>query len=460
MTVKTAKIIIIIAVSAIAILVGFLLLPNTTAAVDAVNFPDVTDKHQNAYAILVLKDAGLLGGYSDGTFQPDKKATRAEALAMILKAAGIAVEKTTKKMTFTDINENEWYYPMVQKGLELKKLKGYEDKTFRPTATITLPEALAMTLSFFSVDTKKVVVEGTIYAGIKSDEWYSKYAQYAKNNNLLEPDEKGAVDMTSPITRGKVAELMFRMRSVRESGKAFDITKDWVTTEYLENFWKIKHPSSWEVFKGQTNSVIWKSAPTQVFFTRIWPQTARLSISVTHNPDGLTPAQYFAKTKEYYKKEYLNTRIETSEISVGGRTAFRINMPFERKMDMHVILPDNNFLVMYGEYGESPIGEVLKKQLDTVLLTYQYVEKPYEPPKPIIPLETRLETLRENVLLAGKWKDTAPLFPDKKLINVDAMGIGTGPVDYFFSKEANQTVKVERSSATILNIKEGETKSF
>ena len=460
MSTKTAKIIIIIAVVIIALLAGVLLFPKTTAAADAVNFPDVTDKHQNAYAILVLKDAGLLGGYSDGTFQPDKKASRAEALAMILKAAGVSSEKTAKKMPFTDVNENDWYYPMVQKGLELKKLKGYEDKTFRPAATITLPEALAMTLSFFNVDTKKVVPESTIYAGIKSDEWYARYAQYSKNQNLIEADEKGAVDMQNPLTRGQVAELMFRMRSVSQSGKAFDITKDWTTTEYLENFWKIKHPQSWEVFKGQKNSVVWKSAPSQVFFTRIWPTTARLSISVVNNPDGLTAKQFFTKTKEIYKKNYLNTRMLTSEISVGGRTAFRINMPFERKMDMYIALPDNNFLVMYGEYGDAPIGEVLKKQLDTVLLSYQYVEKPYEPPKPVLPLETRLGTLRENVLLAGKWKDTAPLFPDKKLINVDAMGIGTGPVDYFFSKEANQTVKVERSSATILNIREGETKSF
>ena len=51
-------------------------------------------------------------------------------------------------------------------------------------------------------------------------------------------------------------------------------------------------------------------------------------------------------------------------------------------------------------------------------------------------------TLRESVLLAGKWKERLP-FPDKKLINVDDRHRHR-PVDYFFSKEANQTIKVEK----------------
>ena len=102
-----------------------------------------------------------------------------------------------------------------------------------------------------------------------------------------------------------------------------------------------------------------------------------------------------------------------------------------------------------------------KKQIDAMILSYQYVERPPgPPPPPPIPLEERMETLRENILVADKWKDIVPLFPDKKLINTDAIGIGTGPMDYYYSAEANHTIKLERNSGTVLNIREGETSEF
>jgi hypothetical protein len=71
-----------------------------------------------------------------------------------------------------------------------------------------------------------------------------------------------------------------------------------------------------------------------------------------------------------------------------------------------------------------------------------------------------MEKLRENILIKGKWNEIAPSFPDKRLIHTDAIGIGTGPVDYYYSAEANHTIKLERSSETILNAREGENFNF
>lgn len=426
----------------------------------AANFPDVAQSHANATAIQTLKDAGLVSGYPDGTFKPEQKVTRAEATAMILKAAGIAAAKTSFKIPFKDVGENDWFYPMIQKGVALGKLKGYEDKTFRPNKTVTLAEALALNLSFFQVDIKKLPVDPLIYDGLDSKKWYSRQAQYAKNKNLIEPDAAGRVNPQAELTRGQLAEIIYRTRSVYQSaGKVFDITKNWIETEYKENFWKFKHPADWELFKGLKNSVIWKRNG-QAFFTRVLPTTARISISVADNAENLTAAQYFNKLKAGYADNYKGVKSVFAEINLSGRPVLKITIKEKRIEDMAIHLPNNSFLIIYGESGEAPIGEFMAKQVDAVLMSYQYAEKPPEPPKPVIPLEDRIETLRENILAPDKWKATAELFPDKKLINTDAIGIGTGPVDYYYSKEANQTIKLERNSGTILNIREGETTAF
>lgn len=443
--------------------ISLLLLPLCASAAD---FSDVSQTHKNVFAIKTLKDAGLVSGYPDGTFKPDKSVSRAEAAAMILKAAGITTAKTAQKIPFTDVPEDAWFFAIIQKGVEMKILKGYEDKTFRPANPVTLPEAIALTLSFFKINTRKLPVDALIYGGLQSDEWYSKPLQYAKNQNLAEPDENGSLNPAASLTRGQLAEIIYRMRTAQQTKKPFDITSGWVTTEYKENFWKLRHPSDWEIFKGQKNSVIWKRDPvagtsTHIFFTRVWPASARISISAADNPENLTAAQYFAKLKTAYSKSYKPPRKPIyTETALSGKPTLKIQIPQRRIADAAIALPNNNFLMIYGEAGEADIGEFLKKQIELAIDSYEYVEKPPEPPKPVIPLAERLSTLRENILIKEKWNELKDLFPDKKLINTDAIGIGTGPVDYYFSAEANQTIKLERESGTVLNVKEGKTETF
>lgn len=426
----------------------------------AANFADTPSTHKNAFAIQTLKESGIVNGYSDGNFQPDKHVSRAEALAIVLKATGIIVQKISQKIPFTDVTENMWFFPMVQKGFAMEKLKGYEDKTFRPNNPLTLPEALALTLSFFNISTKGITIESPLYSGFDTEAWYAKYASYAKDQNLIEPDEKGFVDTKKGLTRGEFVEMIYRMRNAQQTKKPFDITSGWIVISHPENFWKLKHPADWEIFKGLRNSVIWKrdNAHGQVFFTRIFPETARISLSVQDNPNNFLVGTYFANMKIIYQKAYPKEKVRFTELTLSGKPALKISIPARRIIDLMIGLPTKQFLIMYGEYGEAHLGLWYEKQLESIMMSYEYVEKPPVPPLP--PLADRMGTLREQILIEGKWNEIAQLFPDKKVIHTDAIGIGTGPIDYYYSKEANHTIKLERNSKTILNIREGETSGF
>ena len=52
------------------------------------------------------------------------------------------------------------------------------------------------------------------------------------------------------------------------------------------------------------------------------------------------------------------------------------------------------------------------------------------------------------------------LFTDLKLFETDTIGIGTGPVDYYYSALYDTTLKYERSSDTLLAMKQGKTWAF
>jgi hypothetical protein len=92
---------------------------------------------------MTLRDniSGYINGYTDNTFKPDKSITRAETsqiLSNIFKESGML------KPEIADIN-GQWYSQSVEQILSLGLMKGYEDKTFKPEKNLTRQE-FAVTL--------------------------------------------------------------------------------------------------------------------------------------------------------------------------------------------------------------------------------------------------------------------------------------------------------------------------
>lgn len=463
---RTIKIVFIILFAVAAVLAVFFVIPKTTGSLFAyaVNFSDVPATHGNSTAIQTLKDANIISGYANNQFRPDQQITRAETVAILLKAIGITATRTETRLPFNDVPENAWFFPMIQKGYAMGKIRGYPDGTFKPMAAITMPEAIVLTLGFFQVGVGSINIEPLIYDGLSNNEWYSRHMQYAKSRNLIEPDDRGRIDPAAPITRAQFAEIIYRMRIVQQTRGAFNLATNWPAEENLENFWRIKRPPNWEIFRGIQNSVIWKrdwrAGSNQTFFARLWPGSARVSISLVENSERLTISQYFARLKDIYERTYTRIKTRSSQITVGGRSALRIIVADRRIMDLIISLPNQKFIVMNGEYGEAIVGEFLKRQIEALEMSYTFAERPPAPQAPAQPLSERLAILRENILLPNKWNEVLPLFPDRRLLYTDAIGVGTGPVNYYYSREANYTIKLERNTGTILNIREGETYAF
>jgi len=458
MPAKNLKYIVVILITVPFVLFALLIYPKPRVSNAQSNFSDLLASHPNAFAIEKLKELGYVSGYPDGTFKPDQQVTRAEAVAIILKASGIKADGLTSKLSFTDVSDKDWFYPMIRTGVSLQKLKGYDDNTFRPNNPINLVEALATTLSFYRVRLLNYPLSERLYEGLNKDDWYGVRAQYAKDNNIIEPDENGKVEAGAILTRGQLSEMIYRTHIVESRNKPFDITRTWITSSNPDNYWKLSHPRDWRFFRGTANSVLWRPTANQAFFTRIFPDGAQVSISLLENGDDIkTAAQYFGELKARYNSIYGAENIKYEEGTTQGHSSLKISIPKHQITDFIQRLPNTQFLIMYGQYGDSALGDFLAKQVAAVIGSYEFVEKPKVI---VVPLEERIQRLRENILFEGKSEEILNLFSDKKLIETDAIGIGTGAVDYFFSKEANMTIKVERGTKTILNTMQGETTKF
>ncbi|MDO5061635.1 MAG: S-layer homology domain-containing protein [Peptostreptococcaceae bacterium] len=73
---------------------------------------DVPADHWAASAIASCIEAGIIAGYSDGTFKPDREITRAEAVAMMSRTFEIA-SNTKNKEAYSDVSKTHWAYDVI-----------------------------------------------------------------------------------------------------------------------------------------------------------------------------------------------------------------------------------------------------------------------------------------------------------------------------------------------------------
>jgi len=180
-------------------------------------FNDVESGQEHFVAINYLKKTNSISGYKNGDFQPYKKINRAEALTMIMQAfqpennnANKLTNKGIKETNFIDVPKDAWFYPSVKYAVNHSIISGYDNKTFKPDQSITLGEALAITLRTLN----KPVPTNTIkapFSDVPTNAWHSPYFAYAKEKEIISIYRGNKVHPNETINRGEMAELIYRM---------------------------------------------------------------------------------------------------------------------------------------------------------------------------------------------------------------------------------------------------------
>lgn len=101
-------------------------------------FSDVSANNWFNTAISTLQNADVLDGYSDGTFRPNAYITRAELVKIAMTFYGTPAGMQTH---FSDTSAH-WANDFIEAARELGIVDGYTDGTFRPDRYVTRAEAM------------------------------------------------------------------------------------------------------------------------------------------------------------------------------------------------------------------------------------------------------------------------------------------------------------------------------
>lgn len=196
------------------------------------NFKDVVSSSPSAEAIFQLKNQGILKGYPDNTFQPDKVASRVEALKMLLDSSPLekgdvipAYENYIKKekigatIVFNDVPTDSWYAPYILKASKLQIISGNPDGSFTATKTVNFSEFLKMLLLLERDGISEEDAKESPFPGIEAHQWFTPYFVRAKALKLLPlPDGAAEMNPSEELTRGKIAVILYQMQQLRMKG--------------------------------------------------------------------------------------------------------------------------------------------------------------------------------------------------------------------------------------------------
>ncbi len=190
-----------------------------------VKFIDIPDSHPHAKAINYLKEKAIIGGYSDGTFKPDNTVNRAEALKIILGGAGIENKTGVDQNPFPDVITSDWFAGWVLSAKERSIVNGNPDGTFTPQNIVNGAEALKMILLTNKIDLSAISVFADPFSDVLKEDWFAVYYQYAKDKVLVEAVTDNKIFPSKGLTRGDLAEIIYRlMKMVEKGAEKYDVT--------------------------------------------------------------------------------------------------------------------------------------------------------------------------------------------------------------------------------------------
>jgi hypothetical protein len=166
---------------------------------------------------------GFVSGYEDGTFRPDRTITRAEFSTMLNKAMQI---DTTKKISFSDVNEGEWFYKEIQKSVAAGFFSGYENNTFRPNNPIKREEVAKVVSG--AITTGNIDGEGAKLLSdyITIQEWAKQSVNTVYNKGYILGYPNKTYMPARALTRGEAAKIIFEIVDNENIEYGFNITNN------------------------------------------------------------------------------------------------------------------------------------------------------------------------------------------------------------------------------------------
>lgn len=164
-------------------------------------FSDVDDSHPNAKAIYFIRNEGIVQGYEDGTYGPNRLITREEFTKIVVETlfGQDEIDTCESDDLFTDVHQNHWAADYICLAKAKSILEGYDTGAFGMGNTINFAETSKIVVNAFGIQT-----EGEDHLGV----WWRPFVfALARIGGL----PSSFTDPNQMLTRADMAEIIYRV---------------------------------------------------------------------------------------------------------------------------------------------------------------------------------------------------------------------------------------------------------
>jgi len=172
-------------------------------------FNDVPTDFWATRFINALSARGIIKGFPDYTFRPNQPVNRAEFAAILQQAFDTELSKNS--VPFKDLSDQYWATPAIDRAVGTGFLKGFPDKTFKPTQKITRVQVLVALVSGLNLkQPAKPTQVLSIYQDAKNIPKYAvgKVAAATTNGLVITDANPQFLAPNQEATRAEVAAMV------------------------------------------------------------------------------------------------------------------------------------------------------------------------------------------------------------------------------------------------------------
>ena len=177
-------------------------------------FIDVPPGYWAKEPIEYLATLGILGGYPDGTFRPDKTLTRAELAAILVRARGVEPPRPEED-PFPDVSKDHWAAGYIKSAVTMKLVGGYPDGTFKAFNPVSRAEGVVIIARFAELSPPGEVILSP-FSDMPQGHWATPNVYIATEAGLLEYLSGKNFEPRRELTRAEVAEILSKTPWVKE----------------------------------------------------------------------------------------------------------------------------------------------------------------------------------------------------------------------------------------------------
>ncbi|QQR54773.1 S-layer homology domain-containing protein [Candidatus Peregrinibacteria bacterium] len=429
-------------------LLAAVVLSFVSAPLSYADFSDVSASNTHYAAITSLVEQDILQGYSDGTFKPDQEVNRAEALKMFLMGMGVAPQ-TGVELNFSDVESDAWYAEWVGSAVQEGIVSGYSDGTFKPEQSVNRAEAMKMLTLAAGLTASSP--NSSPFLDVSTDVWFASYAALAKEKNVITPQTDGLWHGEAALSRAEIAEMVYRLQVSNAEGRPYDEARHWLRVDFPTVNITLKVPFEWGYKQEGVGAVfLLDSAHGQVSLLTPYENGGSLLMTRYANHEGQS-------AEELFDSVALNSSWPTRRTEVSGHEALIVEHEdglFYK--EWYVYLPNETLVNLVALRGDGAYGPYLEAHMEAMVMSLEYSTSGATNQT----LDEIVEDLRAAIQVDGVGMDMMALLSDWELFETDSIGVGTGPVDYYYSPSAQLTIKYERSYDVLLDIRDGKTSAF